>query len=82
MMSPFELDALADAIAERVSSRLSSHVDIDALIDCHSVAELLACSVPTVERRTKTGEIPSVKIGRLRRYRRSDVLQLKVGVKS
>jgi len=81
MMSPHEIDSLADAIAERVSSRLSQ-VDQDAMIDSHSVAELLACSVPTVERRTKTGEIPSVKIGRLRRYRRSDVLQLKVGVKS
>jgi len=82
MMSPHEIDALADAIADRVSSRLSSHVDIDALVDCHQVAELLGCSVPTVERLTKSGEIPSCKVGRLRRYRRSDLLQLKVGVKS
>jgi len=81
MMSPFELDSLADALAERLSSRLSQ-VDQDALIDCHQVAELLACSVPTVERLTKSGEIPSCKVGRLRRYRRSDLLQLKVGVKS
>ena len=81
MMSPHEIDALADAIAERVSSRLSQ-VDQDALIDSHAVAAVLGCSVPTVERRTKTGEIRSYKIGRLRRYKKSDVLQLKVEVKS
>ena len=74
MMSPFELDSLADAIAERLSSRLSSQVDADAFIDVHEVAELYQCSVPTIERRTKSGEIPSHKLGRLRRYRRSEVM--------
>lgn len=73
-MSPHEIDSLADALVERLSSRLASHVDIDALIDCHAVAELLGCSVPTVERLTKSGAIPSHKVGRLRRYRRSEVL--------
>ena len=73
MMSPHEIDSLADAIAERLSSRLSSQ-DTDAMLDCHAVAELLNCSVPTVERLTKSGAIPSVKVGRLRRYLRSDVL--------
>jgi len=82
MLSPFEIDSLADAICDRLSSRLSSQVGTDAMIDSHAVAELLGCSVPTVERLTKSGEIPSCKVGRLRRYRRSDLLQLKVGVKS
>ena len=36
----------------------------------------LACSVPTIERLTKAGAIPSVKLGRLRRYRRADLLAL------
>ena len=75
MMSPHELDSLADAIAERVSSLLSSQVDADAMIDCHAVAELLNCSVPTVERLTKSGAIPSYKVGRLRRYQRAAVLR-------
>ena len=74
MMSPHELDTLADAIAERLSRRLSSQVDTDAMIDCHAVAELLGCSVPTVERLTKSGAIQSHKVGRLRRYRKSEVL--------
>ena len=75
MMSPHELNSLADAIAERLSSRLSSQVDDpDAMIDNHAVAELYKCSVPTIERRTKSGEIPSFKIGRLRRYLKSEIL--------
>ena len=79
MMSPFEIEQLAQAVAERVSARLSSRPADDALIDCHAVAELLGCSVPTVERLTKSGELPSVKVGRLRRYRRCDVLSKKGG---
>ncbi len=73
-MSPFEIESLADALAERVASRLGAKVDADALIDARAVANLLGCSVPTVERLTRSGEIPSVKAGRLRRYQRSAVL--------
>ena len=79
MMSPHELNQLADAVADRVMSRMASRPADDALIDVHDVAELLGCSVPTVERLTKSGELPSVKVGRLRRYRRSDVLNRKGG---
>ncbi len=74
MMSPHEIDSLADAIADRLQSRLSQ---VDAMIDVHAVAELLGCSVPTVERLTRSGEIPSHKVGRLRRYLRSEVLSRK-----
>ena len=77
-MSPYEIDALADRVAERVAALMSRPSD-DALIDVHAVAELLGCSVPTVERLTKSGELPSVKIGRLRRYHRSVVLNRKGG---
>lgn len=78
-MSPHEIDALADAVAERVMSRLSSRPADDAMIDVHAAAELLSCSVPTVERLTKSGELSSVKVGRLRRYHRADVLNRKGG---
>ena len=73
-MTPYEIDTLADALAERVAARLSGRSDTDALVDCHAAAALLGCSVPTVERLTRTGEIPSMKVGRLRRYRRADLI--------
>jgi len=71
-MTPLEIQQLADAIAERMASRCTGDVYLDAL----GAAALLACSVPTVERLTKAGVIPSVKLGRLRRYRRSVLLAL------
>jgi excisionase family DNA binding protein len=77
-MSPFEIDRMADAIAERVVARMAG-VDPDALVDVHGAAALLNCSVPTVERLTRSGAIPSVKLGRLRRYRPSELLGKKKG---
>ena len=71
-MTPLEIHALADAIAERLASRATD----DGYVDAHGAAALFACSVPTIERRTKSGEIPSVKVGRLRRYRRADLMAL------
>lgn len=71
MFSPTDIERLADLLA----SRLRAQADSDALMDVHGAAEFLACSVPTVERLTKSGELPSVKIGRLRRYRRGDLLE-------
>ncbi len=74
-LSPHEIQTLADALAERMMSRLVGRVDADAWVDVHGAAELLGCSVPTVERLTRSGELPSSKFGRLRRYRRADSLQ-------
>ena len=71
-MTPIEIQQLADAIAERLASRATGDVFLDAL----GAAAVLACSVPTIERLTKAGVIPSVKVGRLRRYRRSVLLDL------
>ncbi len=71
-MTPLELERFADAVAEKVATRLAEH-DADALVDVHQAAALLKCSVPTVERLTRSGTIPSVKLGRLRRYRPSDL---------
>ena len=71
-MTPIEIQQLADAIAERLASRATG----DVFLDSFQAAAMLACSVPTIERLTKSGEIPSVKFGRLRRYRRADLMAL------
>lgn len=71
MMTPLEIDALAEALAERLAGRVDR---ADVWIDVHAAADVLGCSVPTVERLTRSGELPSRKVGRLRRYRRSDLL--------
>ncbi len=70
-LTPIEMERLADLIAERLTRCTS-----DAFMDSIQAAEILGCSVPTVERLTKAGAIPSVKVGRLRRYRRSELLAL------
>ena len=75
-LSPAELDRLAEALAERLAARLSDGPGAGSLLDVHGAAELLSCSVPTIERARRRGEIPSVRVGRLRRYRRADLLAL------
>jgi excisionase family DNA binding protein len=77
-MTPSELNTLADQVAERVVALLNSRPS-DGFIDKHQAAELLGCSVPTVERRTADGSIPSHKIGRLRRYLPSELLNREGG---
>jgi excisionase family DNA binding protein len=77
-MTPYELERLADAVAEKVAVRLAEH-DSDAFIDVHQAAALLGCSVPTVERMTRAGLIPSHKFNRLRRYRPSELLSARKG---
>lgn len=75
MLTPVELDRLADALADRLASRLAAHVDADQLMDVHGAAALLSCSVPTIERMTRNGQLPSIKVGRLRRYGRTELLE-------
>jgi excisionase family DNA binding protein len=77
-LTPHEIERLADAVAERIEARLSGRGRAvgDSMLDVHEAAELLRCSVPTVERQTRAGVIPSIKVGRLRRYRRADLLGL------
>lgn len=43
------------------------------LVDVYAVAEMLSMSVAMVHKLTRTGQLPSVKVGRLRRYRVSDL---------
>jgi excisionase family DNA binding protein len=75
MMTPNEIDLLANALAERLAGRIGNDAG-DAWIDAHAAAALLGCSVPTIERLTRSGAIPSRKVGRLRRYRRADLMGL------
>jgi excisionase family DNA binding protein len=78
-MTPNEIDQLANVLADRLVERLSAVASSDALLNVQEAAKLMGCSVPTIERRTKSGEIPSTKVGRLRRYRRSALLALSEG---
>lgn len=41
----------------------------DALLDARQVARLLGCSTRTISTLTASGALPSVKLGRLRKYR-------------
>ena len=80
-MTPVEMEQIAGRVAELVLARMASipamqPASSDGFLDVHEVAELLSCSVPTVERLTRTGRLKSARIGRLRRYRRSDVMAL------
>lgn len=72
-MTPNDIDQLADAIVERLNGRVEIG---DPVGDVHDAARWLGVSVPTVERAVRAGLIPSIKVGRLRRYRRSEVLAI------
>jgi excisionase family DNA binding protein len=76
MMTPAEIDRLADALAERLAGRMVGG-DGDEIGDVHAAARWLGCSVPTIERAVRRGEIPTIKVGRLRKYRRADLLAMK-----
>jgi excisionase family DNA binding protein len=75
MLSDLEIDRIADRIVAALNASSCSK-PFDEMVDIHGAAKLLGCSVATVERRTKEGSLPSVKFGRLRRYRRADLLAL------
>ena len=75
LLSPIEIEQLAEALANRLCKKLKLGTDEPAsLLDVNQVAELLGCSVATVERLTRSGSLPSIKIGRLRRYRPNEIV--------
>ncbi len=76
-MTPNEINLLADALAERLSGRIGG--GDDQVGSVHDAAGWLGCSVPTIERAVRRGEIQSFTVGRLRRFRRADVLKGKGG---
>ena len=75
MMTPYEIDQLADAIAARLAGRIGNGAG-DEIGDVYKAAEWLGVSVPTIERAVRRGELPSIKVGRLRRFRRADLLAM------
>lgn len=77
-LTPSEMQILADLVAEAVAAKLAG-LDPDPMGDVYQAAEWIGCSVPTLERMARSGEITSHKYGRLRRYRRSEVLREKKG---
>lgn len=46
----------------------------EKLLDAHEVAEMLAVKVSWVREATRSGAMPSVRLGKYRRYNRSEVL--------
>ena len=46
----------------------------DRLLDAHEIAALLNVPVSWVREHTLNGDIPHLKLGRYRRYRRTDIL--------
>jgi excisionase family DNA binding protein len=79
-VTPNELDQLAERVAEIVVARIGSSRPIpDGFIDKFEAAKILGASRSSIERWTASGEIPSHKIGGLRRYRASELLSKKAG---
>lgn len=76
MLTPNEIDQLAEAIAGRLTG---NRIEADSLLDVHQAAKLLGCSTATIERLVRGGSIPSIKVGRLRRFSKSDLLNQKKG---
>ena len=66
-----EVEALADALSERITSRLGHKTVM--YVDKGEAARLLGCSISTIERHTRSGKLPSWKLGGIRRYRYDDL---------
>ena len=78
-MTPQEINQVAERVAEIVVARLAGRPIEDGFIDKHEAAKILGASVPSIERWTASGESPSYKIGGLRKYRASELLNRKGG---
>ena len=72
MLTLIELDKLGAKVAEIVTANLSNR---PRLVDRHGLAEILGCSVPTIERLQSRGLIPVVRLGRIVRYDADQVVE-------
>ena len=72
MLSPLEIEQLADLLAEKVASRLAHQ---PKLVDRYRIAELLGLSVPTIDRRVRSGRIPVIRDGRRVLFNPESVIQ-------
>lgn len=52
--------------------------EVDRLLRLREVAELLALSEPSIRRLSRSGALPSVRIGAAVRFRRSDVQRMMI----
>lgn len=72
MLTPTELDKLAREIAEMVAAKVASR---PRLVDRYQLADILGCSVPTVERLQSEGLVPVIRLGRAVRYDANQVVE-------
>ena len=68
------VDEIAEAVAERLADRLPAQASRQELLDGPAMAELIGVSLQTLERHRKSGQIPSVSIGRRVLYSPSAVI--------
>ncbi len=76
-ISDDELAKLAQFILDRLQRELQTIGEQGPLLDANEAASFLRCSKASVERMTRSGELRSLKIGNLRRYRKSDLLSIR-----
>jgi excisionase family DNA binding protein len=76
-LSKQELETLINRVARQTAEQVAAKLlsSEDKLLDKIQAAAALSCSVSTVERMTRTGQIPSHKVGNLRRYKLSELLR-------
>jgi excisionase family DNA binding protein len=61
------------ATLRKLADRLDEATDTRMLFDAEEVARRLGCSAKTVKRLIASGDLPSVRLERLRRVRASDL---------
>jgi len=70
-LSPAELESLVDRIADAVAARLANQ---PTLIDRLELCKQLGLSESSIDRLTKSGQIPSIPCGRRIKYVLGDVI--------
>ena len=76
-MTPAEIQQIVDGVTQIVLSKIETQHD--RYVNVRGAAELLGLSIATIERRVADGSLPSIKIGRSRRFLHSDLLNLAKG---
>ena len=61
VLSPMDIQRLADALAPLIADRLAN---TRRLVDRVELSNIIGLSVPTIERRMRDGSIPVVRSGR------------------
>ena len=77
-------DELVDRIAERLAAKLREGLPLHGstpeptgpeLVDAETLSDRISVSRSTIDRMTRAGRIPSVKIGRRRLFNPTDVVE-------